>query len=60
MFNACNGNTSAFSVEATFQPTIRRLNTSVTNAVYAKPCHVAIYVMSATHSFRGAGAVKSR
>jgi len=32
MSSACNGNTSAFSVEATFQPTMRREKTSVMNA----------------------------
>jgi hypothetical protein len=41
MSRACNGRISAFSVEATFQPTMRREYTSVTNATYAKPDHVA-------------------
>src|SRR5690606_12769472 len=60
MFNACNGSTSARSVPATFQPTIMRENTSITNATYAIPAHVPTYVMSATHNRFGAGAVKSR
>lgn len=32
------------------QPTIRRENTSMTNATYTNPRHVATYVRSATHS----------
>lgn len=40
MFSACSGRISAFSVAATFQPTIRREYTSITNAVYANPCQV--------------------
>jgi hypothetical protein len=32
MLSACSGRMSALSVEATFHPTMRRENTSVTNA----------------------------
>src|SRR5690606_37998442 len=32
------------------QPTMRRENTSITNATYTKPRHVARYVKSDTHS----------
>nr|WP_193128067.1 hypothetical protein [Gulosibacter sediminis] len=60
MFNASSGSTSAFSVAATFQPTIIRLNTSTTNATYANPSPVATDVMFATHNRFGAGAVKPR
>jgi hypothetical protein len=35
------------------QPTIRRENTSMTNATYTNPRHVATYVRSATHSWFG-------
>ena len=41
IFSACSSSTSAFSVGATFHPTIIRENTSITNATYAKPAHVA-------------------
>jgi len=37
----------------TRQPTMRRENTSTTNATYAKPAQVATYVMSATQSWFG-------
>ena len=42
------------------QPAIRREYASMTNAVYTKPYDVRTYVMSATHSRFGAGALKSR
>ena len=42
------------------QPTTRRENTSMTNAAYTQPANVRQYVMSATHSWFGAVAVKSR
>ena len=49
MFSACKGSTSAFSVEATFHPTMRREYASVTNATYANPAHVRTHVTSETH-----------
>jgi len=45
---------------AAFQPTMRRLNTSTTNATYTTPDHVEQYVKSHTHFWFGAVAVKSR
>jgi len=49
-----------FIVVSAFQPTIRRLNASMTNATYTTPDHVITYVKSATQSRLGAGALKSR
>lgn len=45
---ACKGSSSAFSVDATFQPTMRREYTSGTEDAYANPDHVATEVMSTT------------
>ncbi|MEO3939248.1 hypothetical protein V3N99_21240 [Dermatophilaceae bacterium Soc4.6] len=42
------------------QPTTRRENTSTTNAAYTHPENVRQYVMSATQTRFGAGAVKLR
>ena len=47
-------------VRAAFQPTIRRENTSMTNATYTTPDHVEQYVKSATQSWSGPVAVKFR
>jgi hypothetical protein len=59
MFNAST--TSAAVIErAAFQPTIRRENTSTTNATYTIPDHVEQYVKSATQVASGRVAVKSR
>lgn len=33
------------------QPTMRRANTSITNATYYQPCHVETYVKSDTHNW---------
>ena len=46
--------------EATFQPTILRANTSMTNAVYDQPVTIRQYVKSATHNLFGAAAVNLR
>ncbi len=45
---------------ASCQPTILRLNTSITNAKYTIPSQQRRYVKSPTHKRSGAGAVKSR
>ena len=42
------------------QPTTRRLHASTTTARYRNPAHVGTYVMSATQSWSGPGAPKSR
>ena len=42
------------------QPTIRRLHASSTTARYSHPAQVRTYVMSATHSWSGPSAEKSR
>ena len=44
----------------TRQPTMAREKTSMTKATYAKPAHVATYVMSATQSWLGRDARKAR
>ena len=44
---------SVLCVDDTDQATILRENTSVTNATYANPCHVATYVISAAQSWFG-------
>ena len=44
----------------TCQPTIRRANKSITNAVYTHPENVITYVISATQRRFGAGASKQR
>src|SRR5690606_7806331 len=51
---------SLFSELDTRQPTIRREYTSITNATYTKPRHVATYVRSETHNWFGRSAVKLR
>src|SRR5690349_18109726 len=45
---------------STRQPTMKRLNTSITNATYTNPLQVLTYVRSATHFAFGASALKSR
>ena len=42
------------------QPTIRRENTSITNATYTNPRQVATYVKSATHNWFGCVAENCR
>ena len=42
------------------QPTMRRANTSMTNAAQTKPDQVATYVKSDTHNAWGRGALNSR
>ena len=46
--------------DAVRQPTMRRLNTSDTNAVNAMPDHVGTWVKSTTHSWFGFAAWKLR
>src|SRR5438874_6520195 len=51
---------SACNEFETRQPTMDRLNTSITNATYTKPVQVLTYVRSETHNRFGAEAVKLR
>lgn len=59
MFNASRAR-SVYRFFDSCQPTIRRENTSMTNAAYTHPENVCTYVMSATQRRFGAGAVKPR
>jgi hypothetical protein len=59
MFSASMTRVADIDLEA-FHPTMRRLNTSITNATYTTPDHVEQYVKSHTHFWFGALAVKSR
>jgi hypothetical protein len=54
--SACSSASRARSLRSEVdarQPTIRRENTSMTNATYTNPRHMATYVRSATHSWFG-------
>ena len=60
---ACSSASSARPVSNDVEarhPTMRRENTSVTNATYTNPTRVGTYVISAIHNRFGAAAVKSR
>jgi hypothetical protein len=62
-YSACSSASSTKPVridEGTCQPTMRRANTPVTKATYAKPCQVETRVKSDTHSALGRLAWNSR